>query len=136
MKLYDIDPETLSAIKNAIPDAEVTVGIGNHLLTQAATSVSAALTIVQPLSSYTGMVKTVAVSNEPNTVYNADQLTNLVLPALRNVRAALAQLKLPIHVTVPFTMSIMSASYPPSAGQLQSTILPQLKALLQVLEEM
>ena len=132
VKLYDIAPDTLSAIQATIPGAEVTVGIGNHLLSQAASSVSSALSIVQPLTSYASIVKYVAVSNEPNAVYNADQLTNLVLPALRNVRQALAQLNLPIKVTIPFSMSIMSLSYPPSAGQLQASILPQLKALLQV----
>ena len=101
----------------------------------AASSVSSALSLVQGLTAYSSIVSHVAVSNEPDTNFSADQLTTVLLPAIKNVRQALAQLNLNIRVTIPFTAGITSNTYPPSAGQLNSAILTQLKALLQVIAD-
>jgi len=99
----------------------------------AAGSVSAAVSILQPLVQYSSIVAFVAVANEPDANFQASQLSTVVLPALQNTRQALIQLKVPAHVTVPFTFNIIGSSYPPSAGVLNPNLLTHLKALLQVI---
>jgi len=135
IKLYDIVPETLDAIKAIIPDAKVTVSIPNGKIATVAASVSGAVSIIQSLTTYSTIVTHIAVSNEPDANFSADQLTTLLLPAIKNVRQALAQLNLNIRVTIPFTTGIISNSYPPSAGQLSTTLSTQLKSLLQVIAD-
>ena len=115
-----------------IPDARVTVAIPNGQVATAASSVSAAVSILQPLLPYSSIVAYVAVSNEPDANFGASQLSTVILPALQNTRQALAQLNIPAKVTIPFTYGVIGNSYPPSAGTLNSAFATQLKALLQV----
>ena len=132
LRLYSIKLDTLTAIKEVIPDAQVIVQIPNHLVGEAASNYDTALAMVKPLADYTSIVSHIAVSNDPESTFTVDELSTILLPALNNVRGALVQLGLPIKPTVPFSTSILGTEFPPSAASLKGDLLPQLKSLLQV----
>lgn len=113
IKLFDRDGAALQAIQAAIPDAQVTVGIGNDELPALAADPAAAVEALQPLREFGPMIRYVAVGSEPNEANaweaNATALAAVLLPAFENVAAALRSLDGlgNARAVVPLTMAVV-----------------------------
>ncbi|MFT5780163.1 MAG: hypothetical protein ACI837_003124, partial [Crocinitomicaceae bacterium] len=76
--------------------------------------------VVDMVKKYPGTVIMVCVGNEPLGAWWKGAFTNLVVPAIQNLNAALIAAKIPTPLTVPFNYAIMDVSYPVSSGALKS----------------
>lgn len=103
----------LQAIQSTIPDAQVTVGLGNDELPALAADPAAAMEALRPLQPFGPMVRYVAVGSEPNEAKaweaNATALAAVLLPAFENVVAALRSLEGfgGARAVVPLTMAVV-----------------------------
>nr|XP_023926613.1 glucan endo-1,3-beta-glucosidase 11-like [Quercus suber]POF24507.1 glucan endo-1,3-beta-glucosidase 11 [Quercus suber] len=130
-KLYDANPQILSAFANT--GIEFMVAIGNNLLSsmadpqQALTWVKSNVQTYLPATKITGIM----VGNEVLTLNNAEWSNNLV-PAMKNVYAALVSLGLDksINVTTAHSLDIMKYTYPPSAGAFKEDYKVYMQAIL------
>ncbi|MFT5779733.1 MAG: hypothetical protein ACI837_002692, partial [Crocinitomicaceae bacterium] len=76
--------------------------------------------VVDMVKKYPGTIIMVCVGNEPLGAWWNGAFTNLVVPAIQNLNAALIAAKIPTPLTVPFNYAIMDVSYPVSSGALKS----------------
>lgn len=130
-KLYDANPQILSAFANT--GIEFMVAIGNNLLSsmsdpqQALTWVKSNVQTYLPATKITGIM----VGNEVLTFNNAEWSNNLV-PAMKSVYAALVSLGLDksINVTTAHSLAIMESTDPPSAGAFKQDYKVYMQAIL------
>ncbi|KQK15883.1 glucan endo-1,3-beta-glucosidase 7 [Brachypodium distachyon] len=123
IRVYDTDEAVLNSMANT--GIKILVGLPNELVASAADDPSYALRWVQdnvkrhyPDAKING----VTVGNE---VFNqASQLTSKLVPAMKNVQAALARLGLAdaIKVTTPIALNALKQSSPPSQGAFRDDI--------------
>ncbi|KAM3744489.1 hypothetical protein ACB098_06G056300 [Castanea mollissima] len=130
-KLYDANPQILSAFANT--GIEFMVAIGNNLLSsmgdpqQALAWVKSNVQTYLPATKITGIM----VGNEVLTLNNTELSNNLV-PAMEGVYAALVSLGLDksINVTTAHSLGVMESTYPPSAGAFQQDYKVYMQAIL------
>ncbi|KAI5068251.1 hypothetical protein GOP47_0016596 [Adiantum capillus-veneris] len=139
VKLFDSDPETLSALAGS--GIEVMLGIPNSLL-QAMTDAGQAAAWVQKYVVryiFNGGVniKYVAVGNEPFLRTYNGSFINLTFPALRNIQNALnaANLGDQIKTTVPSNADVLADAQLPSQGTFRSDIFVQMMQIVQFLHQ-
>ncbi|XP_073150400.1 glucan endo-1,3-beta-glucosidase 14-like [Henckelia pumila] len=131
VKLYDADPNVLSAFANS--DVEFVIGLGNEYLQQMTDPVQAQSWIQQHVQPYSPRTKItcITVGNEVLTG-NDTQLKSYLLPAMQTVNGALANLGLSkeMFVTTAHSFGILSNSYPPSAGAFRQDLAEYIQSIL------
>ena len=127
IKLYNIDPVNLQAIQTVIPDAQVVVTIPNSELQHI---VDDNYVYLDVLTDFKTIVKSVAVSNEPDLSLPG-QLEELVLVALQKTYARLQQIGVPANVTVPFPSTIVDFGLTPSSSTLRTEVKEPVQKILQ-----
>ncbi|GFQ03255.1 glucan endo-1 3-beta-glucosidase 14 [Phtheirospermum japonicum] len=131
VRLYDADPDVLTAFANT--GVELVIEIGNELV-QEMTDPAQALTWVQqkvqPFLPHT-KIKSIAVGNEILTGTD-DVLKSNLLPAMQSVNRAIQTLGLHnnIYVTTAHAYDIMGNSYPPSAGSFRKELVDYFQGIL------
>jgi exo-beta-1,3-glucanase (GH17 family) len=131
IRMYNINPQALDAIKAQIPNANVTVEISNQEVTNLATNPAYATTVLSTLKPWDSIVKTVVVGNEVDAVPASEFTLPTVTQAVINMQNAIAAEKLPIAVTCSFTYNIIANSYPPS-----SSVLANMTGLTDLLKQL
>jgi exo-beta-1,3-glucanase (GH17 family) len=134
IKIYDTNPQVLTAFANS--DIELVVTVENELLPQLMDQVQALQWVnihIKPYFPATRIIG-IAVGNEIFTQKDNTLLVYLV-PAMVNIHGALLQLGLDsnIQVSTPNSLEILEKSYPPSAGIFKSNTYSTMIQLLQFL---
>ncbi|XP_042519063.1 glucan endo-1,3-beta-glucosidase 12-like [Macadamia integrifolia] len=137
VKLYDTDATVLKALAGS--GIKVVVDLPNEQLNLTAKSPSFANTWVQKnIVAYhpDTQIYAIAVGNE--VFVDPNNTTDYLVPAMRNIQAALVKNKLDssIKVSSPIALSALQNSYPASAGSFkQELIEPVIKPMLEFLQE-
>lgn len=133
IRMYTIDKQALAAIKQLIPNANVTVEVSNQVVAQMASDPTYANTVLQTLQPYSSIVKTIVIGNEVDAV-PPEEFGGLptVTQAVINMQNAVAAQELPYTVTCSFTYSIIANSYPPS----NSILNPNMPGLTDLLKQL
>jgi len=136
VKLYTPDQATLQALAHT--NIKVVVGVGNNVIPQLASSTSAAQAWVQTnIAAYmpATLISAISVGNEVLTTDPTGVYSSQLVAAMTNVHSALVNLKLEnqVLVSTPHSLSVLSKSFPPSAGAFNATLATPIKALLNFL---
>lgn len=133
IRIYDADHSVLTALKGS--GIEIIIGLGNEFLRDISSAPDRALDWVNhnvhaflPATRISG----IAVGNE--VLGGGDPaLWEALLPAVRNVHAALDRLGLAdkVEVSSPHSEGVFGATFPPSAGAFKESLMPYMKPLLQ-----
>lgn len=137
VRIYDVNPQVLTVFAGT--GIELVVTVPDDLVPGMASSASQALQWVSaslrpyfPATRVTG----IAVGNE---VFTGDdeQLKASLVPAMRNLHAALAQLGMDAYVRVSTanSLAVLATSYPPSQGVFTQAAAPYMAQLLRFLAE-
>ncbi|KAJ0530548.1 putative glucan endo-1,3-beta-D-glucosidase [Helianthus annuus] len=132
-RIYDADHHVLKAFKGS--GIEIIIGLPNGFLKDISVSQDRAMDWVkQNVEAFVPgtRIRGIAVGNE--VLGGGDpQLWEALLPAVKNIHAALDTLHLADHVEVssPHSAGVFSSSYPPSAGAFKETLMPYMKPLLE-----
>lgn len=131
VKLYDADPDVLYAFSNS--NVDFIIGLGNEYLENMTDPIKAQNWIQQRVQPHLPQTKITCIT-VGNEVFNSSD-SNLVrnlLPAMQTVYGALVNLGLQRQVTVTtaHSLTILSNSYPPSAGAFRSDLAEYLQPLL------
>ncbi|GAA0164313.1 hypothetical protein Leryth_011719 [Lithospermum erythrorhizon] len=133
IRIYDANHDVLTAFKGS--GIEIIVGLPNEFLKDISVSEDRAVAWlkenVQPFLPGTS-IKGIAVGNE--ILGGGDvELWEVLVPAVKNVYAALDQLHLSdkIEVSSPHSEGVFETTYPPSAGAFKESVLPYMRPLLQ-----
>ncbi|KAL0369527.1 UNVERIFIED_CONTAM: Glucan endo-1,3-beta-glucosidase 14 [Sesamum angustifolium] len=131
VKLYDADPNVLSAFANT--DVEFVIGLGNEYLQKMTDPIQAQAWIQQHVRPYISQtkIKCITVGNEVLTGNNT-QLMSYLLPAMQTMNGALANLGLSkeIYVTTAHSFGILGNSFPPSAGAFRQDLTEYIQSIL------
>ncbi|PIN20742.1 Glucan endo-1,3-beta-D-glucosidase [Handroanthus impetiginosus] len=131
VKLYDADPNVLSAFANT--DVEFVIGLGNEYLQRMTDPVQAQAWIQQHVKPYISQtkIKCIFVGNEVLTGNNT-QLMSYLLLAMQTVNGALVNLGLSkeISVTTAHSFGILGNSFPPSAGAFRQDLTEYIESIL------
>ncbi|XP_010089820.2 glucan endo-1,3-beta-glucosidase 14 isoform X1 [Morus notabilis] len=131
IKLYDADPNVLTAFSNA--GVSFIVSIGNENLQNMRDPLKAQNWITQHLSPHLPQTKitSIVVGNEVFSS-NDTQLMSFLLPAMQTVHSTLVNLGLDkqVAVTTAHSLTILSNSYPPSSGTFRQDFAQYLQPLL------
>ncbi|GJM99357.1 hypothetical protein PR202_ga16448 [Eleusine coracana subsp. coracana] len=136
-RLFLPDPAVLPAF--AAAGLDLTVGVPNENLTflSASGPDGAAQWLRSAVFAYApaDRVRYLAVGNE--VLYNNQFYAPHLVPAMRNLHAALVSLGLDARVKVSsaHASSVLAASYPPSAGAFDAASLPVLRPMLRFLAD-
>ncbi|WP_319433448.1 glycosyl hydrolase family 17 protein [Mycobacterium sp. RTGN5] len=133
IRMYTIDLQALAAIKQLIPNANVTVEVSNQVVAHMAADPTYANSVLETLQPYKSIVKTIVIGNEVDAV-PPEEFGGLptVTQAVINMQNAVAAYDLPYTVTCSFTYSIIANSYPPSASILN----PNMPGLTELLKQL
>ncbi|KAL6602790.1 hypothetical protein ACP70R_043151 [Stipagrostis hirtigluma subsp. patula] len=137
VRIYDVNPQVLSAFAGS--GIELIVTVPDDLVPGMAASPAQALqwltSGVRPYFPAT-RVTGIAVGNE---VFTGDdeRLKASLVPAMRNLHAALAQLGMDAYVRVSTanSLAVLATSYPPSQGAFTQEAAPYMAQLLRFLAE-
>ncbi|KAJ0969729.1 hypothetical protein J5N97_022606 [Dioscorea zingiberensis] len=131
VKLYDADPNVLSAFVNS--NIEFIIGIGNENIQNMRDSSKALAWLQQNVQPYISQTRItcITVGNEILSGNDTVLMSNL-LPAMQSVYEALVSLKLDKQVTVSTAHSffILGSSYPPSAGSFRQDLIQYIQPIL------
>lgn len=131
VKLYDADPNVLSAFSNS--NIEFTIGIGNENVPNMIDPSQARAWIQQNVQSFLPQTKItcVTVGNEILSGKDATLMSNL-LPAMQSLHGALVSLGLDrqVNITTAHSLSILGNSYPPSSGSFLQNLAQYIQPLL------
>lgn len=131
IKLYDADPNVLTAFSNS--DVSFIVGLGNEYLQNMTDPIKAQNWISQHLSPHLPQTKITSIT-VGNEVFNSNdtQAMSFLLPAMQTVHSTLVNLGLDKQVTVTtaYSLTILSNSYPPSSGTFRQDFAEYLQPLL------
>lgn len=131
VKLYDADPNVLSAFANSNVEFVISISNGNlQNMTSAANAQSWIQQSVQPYISQT-KISCIVVGNEVLGGSDA-QLMSYLLPAMQAVYTALGNLGLSsqVYVTSAHSLAILANSFPPSAGSFLPSIASYIQPIL------
>lgn len=137
VRIYDVNPQVMSAFANS--GIELIVTVPDDLVPSMAASQSQALqwltASVRPYFPAT-RVTGIAVGNEVFTGDDA-QLKASLVPAMRNLRAGLAQMGMDgyVHVSTANSLAVLQTSYPPSQGVFTQEAAGYMQQLLKFLAE-
>ncbi|KAL2331922.1 hypothetical protein Fmac_019503 [Flemingia macrophylla] len=129
IKLYDADPNVLSAFSNS--NVEFIIGVDDlQSMKDPSKAQSWIQDNVQPYISQT-KITCITVGNEVFT-YNDTQLSANLLPAMQGVYNALGSLGLAQQVTVTtaHSFNILATSFPPSSGAFRQDLIQYIQPLL------
>ncbi|XP_078157268.1 glycosyl hydrolase superfamily protein [Carex rostrata] len=131
VKLYDADPNVLTAFLNT--EVEFIVGIGNEHVSSMVDPLKAQAWVQQHVQLYlpNTRITCITVGNEVYTGNDTVLKTNL-LPAIQSVYQALVALGLDkqVNITTAHSLDILGSSYPPSAGSFKPDVAEYLQPLL------
>ncbi|KAM0947474.1 putative glucan endo-1,3-beta-D-glucosidase [Dioscorea sansibarensis] len=131
VKLYDADPNVLSAFINS--NVEFIIGIGNENVQNMRDSSKVVAWLQQHVQPYISQTKItcITVGNEVLSGNDTVLMSNL-LPAMQSVYEALVSLGLDKQVTVSTAHSffILANSFPPSAGSFRQDLIPYIQPIL------
>jgi len=131
IKLYDSDPNVLSAFSNS--DVEFIIGVRNEDLPSLRDPSKAQSWIQQHVQPYISQTKItcITVGNEIFD-YKMSQLTENLLPAMQSMYNALVNLGLADQVTVTSAHSynILASSFPPSSGAFRQDLIQYIQPIL------
>ncbi|KAL8148114.1 glucan endo-1,3-beta-glucosidase 14 [Apium graveolens] len=131
VKLYDADPNVLTAFSNS--KVEFIIGLGNEYLQTMNDPTKALTWIQQHLQPHLSRTKIscILVGNEV-FASNATQLRPYLLPAMQSVYGALFNLGLSkqVYVTTAHSLQILSNSFPPSAGSFRDDLTEYIEPIL------
>ncbi|KAI8524343.1 hypothetical protein RHMOL_Rhmol13G0143100 [Rhododendron molle] len=131
VKLYDADPNVLSAFANSNIEFVISISNGNlQNMTSAANAQSWIQQSVQPYISQT-KISCIVVGNEV-LGGNDTGLMSYLLPAMQAVYTALGNLGLSsqVYVTSAHSLAILANSFPPSAGSFLPSIASYIQPIL------
>ncbi|CAM6101916.1 unnamed protein product [Calypogeia fissa] len=136
VKIYDANTSVIQAFANT--QIQLVIGLPNEQLDEMATNTTAAFNWVQEnVANYYPATQIVGVAVGNEVLTSAPTLAGSLLQAMNNLHSALVNLQLDgvVKVSTPHSMSILSNSYPPSAGQFNasyaaSTLQPLLNFIL------
>ncbi|XP_040381202.1 glucan endo-1,3-beta-glucosidase 11-like [Oryza brachyantha] len=137
VRIYDVNPQVLAAFAGT--GIELIVTVPNDLVQPLAASPGQALqwvtSSVRPYFPAT-RVSGIAVGNEVLTDDDETLKASLV-PAMRNLHAALAQLGMDgyVHVSTANSLAVLATSYPPSQGVFTAEVAPLMAQFLKFLAE-
>ncbi|KAL1298795.1 hypothetical protein HN51_043088 [Arachis hypogaea] len=131
LKLYDADPNVLSAFSNS--NVEFIIGLANENLQSMRDPSKAQSWVQQNVQPYLSQTKItcITVGNEVFNLNDTQLMMNL-LPAMQSVYNALVNLGLSQQVTVTtaHSFNILSSSFPPSSGAFRQDLIPYIQPLL------
>ncbi|KAG6382712.1 hypothetical protein SASPL_157584 [Salvia splendens] len=114
VKLYDTDPNVLSAFANT--QVEFVIGLGNELLQKMSDPSQAQAWLEQHVKPYTSQTKItcITVGSEVLTGNNTQHLIPYLLPAMQSVNSAVTNIGLnkEISETTAHSFAILSSSFP------------------------
>eukprot|EP00667_Euglena_gracilis_P011133 EG_transcript_11364 len=123
VKLFDYNPEYLAAFE-AVGLEDVVVSVPNVELPQLAASARHAAAVLDTVGPFVrrGMRLTVAVGNEPLAPWYGGAFRPHLLPALSLLHRGVQERgwSEKVRLTVAFSYSILSSTYPPSQGAFQA----------------
>uniref|UniRef100_A0A0D9WQW0 glucan endo-1,3-beta-D-glucosidase n=1 Tax=Leersia perrieri TaxID=77586 RepID=A0A0D9WQW0_9ORYZ len=137
VRIYDVNPQVLAAFAGT--GIELIVTVPNDLVQPMASSPAQALQWVTssvrpyfPATRVTG----IAVGNEVFTD-DDEALKASMVPAMRNLHAALAQMGMDgyVHVSTANSLAVLASSYPPSQGSFTPEVAPLMAQFLKFLAE-
>lgn len=134
VKIYDADPQVLSALSNTA--LQVTITVRNQDISNISSAPTVAEQWVQAnvLPHYPStLITAIMVGNEVLSDYQNQATWLLMLPAMANIHASLLNHGLAdsIKVTTSLAMDVLSSSYPPSEGTFRNDVAsPVLQPLL------
>ncbi|CAL5426298.1 unnamed protein product [Camellia sinensis] len=131
VKLYDADPNVLSAFANS--NIDFVIGLGNEYLLNMTDPLKAQNWVelnVQPFITHT-KISCITVGNEILTG-NDTQLKSFLLPAMQTVYGALQNLGLSkqVYVTTAHSLGILGNSFPPSSGTFRPDLAEYIQPIL------
>ncbi|KAH0471078.1 hypothetical protein IEQ34_000801 [Dendrobium chrysotoxum] len=131
VKLYDADPNVLSAFSNS--NIEFIIGIGNENVANMIDSSQAKAWIQQNVQSFLPQTKitSITVGNEILSSKDTSLMSNLV-PAMQSLHGALVSLGLDqqVNITTAHSLAILGNSYPPSSGSFLQNLAQYIQPLL------
>lgn len=131
VKLYDADPNVLSAFSNS--EVEFVIGLGNEYLQKMADTAQAETWLQQHFQPFHGGTK-ISCITVGNEVLNGNdtQMMNYLLPAMQSVHAALANLGLSnaVTVTTAHAFSVLTSSFPPSSAAFRPDLAEYIQPIL------
>ncbi|XP_073109403.1 glucan endo-1,3-beta-glucosidase 11-like isoform X2 [Elaeis guineensis] len=136
IRIYDANPQVLTAFANSGIDLVVTVP--NEVVPQISDPQQALRWVMTNIKPYfpATRISGIAVGNEVFTS-NDTALTSSLVPAMVGIHAALVQLGLDsyVHISTANSLAVLENSYPPSFGSFQPELANLLLPFLQFLAE-
>ncbi|KAG6543786.1 hypothetical protein Mapa_014817 [Marchantia paleacea] len=116
IKLYNADPATLNAFAGS--GIDFIIGAGNDQITPLASDPAIAVQWVNANIVAYPQTSIVAVCLGNEVLSYAPELNGLLLPALKNLHAALVAVNLgdKVKLSTPHSLAILAKSFPPSLG--------------------
>ncbi|XP_038894075.1 glucan endo-1,3-beta-glucosidase 11-like [Benincasa hispida] len=133
VRIYDTNPEVLSAFANS--KVEIIVTVENEMLAQLMDAQQALQWVTARIKPYVPATRItgIAVGNEVFTDNDMTLMETLV-PAMLSIHTALTQLGLDaIKISTPSSLAVLQESYPPSAGSFKPEITGIMSQFLQFL---
>uniref|UniRef100_A0A5B7AEN1 glucan endo-1,3-beta-D-glucosidase n=1 Tax=Davidia involucrata TaxID=16924 RepID=A0A5B7AEN1_DAVIN len=131
VKLYDADPNVLSAFSNS--NVDFVIGLGNEYLLNMTDPIKAQNWIEQYVQPYLPQTKItcITVGNEVLSG-NDTQLMSYLLPAMQTVYGALVNLGLSkqVYLTTAHSLAILANSFPPSSGAFRQDLAEYIQPIL------
>ncbi|CAK9327590.1 unnamed protein product [Citrullus colocynthis] len=134
VRIYDTNPQVLSAFANS--KVEIIVTVENEMLAQLMDPQQALRWVTTRIKPYVPATRItgIAVGNE---VFTDDDMTLMetLVPAMLSIHTALTQLGLDssIKISTPSSLAVLQESYPPSAGCFKPEITGIMSQFLQFL---
>ncbi|XP_076895297.1 glucan endo-1,3-beta-glucosidase 7-like isoform X2 [Bidens hawaiensis] len=137
VRLYGADPSIIKALANT--GIGITIGTDNADIPPMAADITAAKTWIGANVLPYYPASKIIIINVGNEVlqYGTPELKTQLLPAMKNMQAALEEASLggKIKVSTVHAMTVLGASEPPSAGRFDPNVVDLLKGLLEFNKE-